>query len=332
METRPFGNTGLRVSAVGFGAWAIGGPVTAGSQPIGWGRVDDAESEAALRRALECGISFVDTADFYGLGHSEELVGRVLGNRSDAVVATKVGQTLGDHGEAAVDYSKAYIVAACESSLRRLHRDTIDFYQLHSARLTHLEEGGCIEAMESLARAGKVRYWGLSLNTFQPAPEAEHLMERRLGHGFQLVLNVLNQRAVPLLERAAELGYGVVARMPFQFGLLTRKFTTATRFAPDDHRSFRLTPAFLADALAALAPFWSMAEARGVSAAALSLGFAASFPGVSTVIPGIRTPAQAEANAAPLLPVSPVERAELCRLFERDLDALLAPAERPATS
>jgi len=323
METRPFGNTALRVSAVGFGAWAIGGPVTAGSQPIGWGATSDVASEAALRRALECGIAFVDTADFYGLGHSEDLVGRVVGNRPDVVVATKVGQKLGGDGEATVDYSKAYVVAACEASLRRLRRDTIDFYQLHSARLAHLEQGECLEAMESLVQAGKVRYWGLSLNTYQPAPEAEYLMARRLGSGLQLVLNVMNQRAVPLLERAAALGYGVIARMPFQFGLLTRKFTTGTRFAADDHRSFRLTPEFLAKALAALAPFWALAEARGVSAAALSLGFAASSPGVSTVIPGIRTPAQAEANAARLVPVSPAERAQLWRLFESELDALV---------
>ena len=323
METRPFGSTALRVSAVGFGAWAIGGPVTAGSQPIGWGDADDAESEAALRRALECGIGFVDTADFYGLGHSEDLVGSVVGNRPDVVVATKVGQKLADGGEATVDYSKAYILAACERSLRRLRRDAIDFYQLHSARLAHLEQGECLEAMESLIKAGKVRFWGLSLNTHRPAPEAEYLMERRLGSGFQLVLSVMNQRAVPLLARAAALGYGVIARMPFQFGLLTRKFTAATRFAADDHRSFRLTPDLLAKALAALEPFWALAEARGVSAAALSLGFAASFPGVSTVIPGIRTPAQAEANAAPLVAVSPAEQADLRRLFESALDALV---------
>lgn len=323
METRSFGTTPLRVSAVGFGAWAIGGPVAAGSQPIGWGSADDGESEAALRRAVERGIVFVDTADFYGLGHSEELVGRVVGNRPDVVVATKVGQKLGDRGEPAVDYSKAHVVAACERSLRRLRRDTIDFYQLHSARLEHLEQGECLDAMESLVRAGKVRYWGLSLNTYEPAPEAEYLMQRRLGSGFQLVLNVMNQRAAPLVGRAAALGYGVIARMPFQFGLLTGKLTAATRFPADDHRSLRLRPAFLAEALPALARFFAMAEARGVSAAALCLGFAAGFPGVSTVIPGIRTPAQAEASAAPLVPVTAAERAELRRLFEDRLDALV---------
>lgn len=332
MQTRPFGKTTLRVSAVGFGAWAIGGPASAGSQPIGWGPADDTESEAALRRALERGISFFDTADFYGLGHSEELLGRVIGNRTDVAVASKVGQKLASDGSAAVDYSRKHVLAACERSLTRLRRDTIDFYQLHSARVADLEQGECLEAMEALLRAGKVRHWGLSLNTFQPAPEAEYLMQRQLGHGFQLALNVVNQRAVPLLARAAELGYGIIARMPFQFGLLTGKFTVGTRFAPDDHRAFRLTPAFLKEALPALAPLWAMATARDVSATAFSLGFCASFPEVSTVIPGIRTPRQVDENAAPLVTVSPAERAELWRLFESDFEALLSRLERPATS
>jgi len=332
METRPFGATDLRVSVVGFGAWAIGGPATSGAQPIGWGHSDDAESETALRRALELGIRFVDTADIYGLGHSEELVGRVVGNRPDVVVATKVGQLRAADGSAAVDYSAAYILDACDRSLARLRRERIDFYQLHSARVAHLRQGECLEAMERLVSAGKVRYWGLSLNTFRPAPEAEFLMERRLGHGFQLVLNVVNQRAAPIVEQAAALGYGVIARMPLQFGLLTGKLTPQTRFAPDDHRSFRLTPALLRDAIPALAPFWELADARRANPTALSLGFAAGLPGVSTVIPGIRTPQQAEENSAPLPTLDAAERQRLRLLGESELDALVDRMERPAAS
>ena len=258
METRRFGRTELEVSLVGFGAWAIGGPATAGGLPIGWGPSDDDTSMAAIARALEVGITCFDTADFYGLGHSEELVGRVLGNRPDVVVATKVGQRLTPDGLAAQDYSKTHIVAACEASLRRLRRETIDLYQLHTARLPELERGECLDAMEQLRAQGKIRYWGLSLATFAPGPEAEFLLAHGLGHGVQLALNIINQRAVPLLARLHAAGYGVIARMPYQFGLLTGAVTKDTRFDPRDHRSFRLAPALLDVALPVL-------DARGVA-------------------------------------------------------------------
>jgi aryl-alcohol dehydrogenase-like predicted oxidoreductase len=300
METRDFGSTGMRLSAIGFGAWGIGGPAMAGSIPIGWGPADDSVSIAALRRAYERGVTFYDTADFYGLGHSEELIGRVFGNRPDITVATKVGHRLQPDNSIATDYSREYILTACEESLRRLQRDRIDLYQLHSARLAHLQQAECIEAMERLKEQGKIRAWGLSLNTFAPEPEATYLMDRRLGNGFQLVLNILNQRAVPLLERARSLGYGIIARMPFQFGLLTGKFTPQTRFTPDDHRSFRLKPEVLERALQALEPVWPIAREKQMHPTAFSLSFCLSPPGVSTVIPGIKTSAQADANTSGL--------------------------------
>ena len=313
MHYRNFGNTDLRVSEIGFGAWAIGGPAEAGGMPIGWSNTDDATSIAALERALDLGINFYDTADFYGLGHSEALIGRVFGNRPDVIIATKVGQRLDEQGGIAVDYRKDYILRACEESLRRLRRDQIDFYQLHIARMVHLQDGACIETMEALRDSGKIRYWGLSVNTYTPDPEGDFLIERSLGHGFQLVLNVLNQRAVPLLRRAGAAGYGIIVRMPLQFGLLTGKFNRHTTFPPDDHRSFRLTPAVLAAALPALAPLRELAERYGVSQTDIALAFILSFPEISTVIPGIRTPGQAERNSS--LPV---------RLTEADRDYLLS--------
>jgi aryl-alcohol dehydrogenase-like predicted oxidoreductase len=328
MERRRFGATDLEVSLVGFGAWAIGGPARAGSLPIGWGEVDDATSGAALRRAIELGVTLVDTADVYGLGHSEELVGHVVGNRPDIVVATKVGNRALDAGMG-FDYSAPYILAACERSLRRLRRDTIDFYQLHTARLSHLEQGECVAAMERLRREGKIRYWGVSLATFNPAPEAEFLLQHRLGHGVQLVLNVLNQRAVPLLPRLAAAGYGVLARMPLQFGLLTGRIGVETRFGDDDHRSFRLTP----EALTAIVPalereVWPIAQRAGMAPAALALAFAASFPEVSSVIPGIRTPLQAEQNTAGPLVLAPETTAALRALPGGALEPVTALIER----
>lgn len=302
MEYRAFGNTDLTVSVVGFGAWAIGGSAMAGTTPIGWGAADDATSRAALRAAYEAGITFCDTADFYGLGHSETLIGDVFGNSDRVVIATKVGHRIAGDGSIAYDYSASHIRKACEESLRRLRREQIDLYQLHSARMAHLEQGECLEAMERLREAGLVRHWGLSLNTFAPGAEADFLLARGLGSGFQLVLNLLNRRALPVVERARHAGVGVIARMALQFGLLTGAFHAGTTFAADDHRSFRLTDEIVAKTRGLLEPFWQEVAEAGITPTQAALSWAAAVPGVSTVIPGIRTAAQAEQNALALVP------------------------------
>lgn len=328
MEYRRFGTTDLTVSRIGFGAWGIGGPAMAGSVPIGWGKVDDEVSVRALRRARELGVTFFDTADFYGLGHSEELIGSTFGGTPDVVIATKVGHRLGPTGEILLDYGRQHILRACEQSLRRLRRGTIDYYQLHSARISHLSEGEAVEAMEQLRREGKIRYWGISLNTFHPGPEAEFLMGRKLGHGFQLVWNLLNQRAAPVIRRAGEEGFGVIARMPLQFGLLTGKFTANTSFGADDHRSFRLMPATLAKILGSLEPAWRIAEDLGISRTALALSFCAGLPEVSTIIPGIKTPEQAEENCAGLVPLPSGVMHQLLALFPQAFSAVVSDMER----
>lgn len=315
MEYRRFGTTDLTVSVVGFGAWGIGGPAMVGATPIGWGGTDDAVSRRALRRARELGITFYDTADFYGLGRSEELIGETFGNAPDIVVATKVGHRAAEGDRIVLDSSAAHIIAACERSLRRLRRDAIDYYQLHSARMPHLEEGECLEAMERLVRDGKVRYWGLSLNTFHPDAESSFLTGRSLGHGFQLALNIINQRALGVVRSAAASGYGVIARMPLQFGLLTGKFAPTARFAKDDHRSFRLTPEIVERSLAGIAAVRPVADRRGISLTTLALSFCAALPGISTVIPGIRTPEQAEENSV-IVPLDTAEMAELTGAYE----------------
>lgn len=296
----------------------------AGATPIGWGEADDATSLRALARAVDLGITFFDTADFYGLGHSEELIGRALGNRPDVVIATKVGHRLGQGDEIVLDYSSRHIIQACEASLKRLNRERIDFYQLHSARLSHFRETDCLEAVERLRDQGKIRAWGISLNTFAPEPEADFLLERGLGHGFQAVLNIINQRALPVIRRAAAAGYGIIARMPLQFGLLAGKFSEQTTFPRSDHRSFRLPPAILSPALTALRDPWSLADRLGMSRTSLSLSFCAAFPEVSTIIPGIRTPAQAEENIAAVRPL----RIEDRRILESMYPDLFEPLVR----
>ena len=201
MNYRKFGNTNLLVSEIGFGAWGIGGPAMVGDVAIGWGDVDDNTSIKALNKSFDLGINFYDTADFYGFGHSEELIGNVFGNKDDVIIASKVGHRV-ENGKILLDYTKNHILDSCDKSLKRLKRDKIDLYQLHSAKLEHLKSGECIEAMEELKSIGKIRYWGISLNTFNPYPEAEYLIERNFANGFQLVLNIINQRSIKLIENS----------------------------------------------------------------------------------------------------------------------------------
>ena len=298
MNYRKFGNTDLLVSEIGFGAWAIGGGAMVGETAIGWGNADDNESVKAIHAALDAGINFFDTADIYGLGHSETLIGKTIGKNKEAIIATK-GGNVSRNNEFTVDYSKEYLMEACEASLIRLKRNTIDYYQLHSARVNHLEKNECIEAMCLLQQQGKIRYWGLSLPTFEPAAEAEFLMAKNLGNarltdsfgqGFQLVLNLINQRALPVVKQAAAKGYGVIARMPLQFGLLTGKFDTQANFEVNDHRKKRLSKEVIEKSLEALAPVWKLCNKYQVNKTQLALSYILSHPEISTVIPGIRTP------------------------------------------
>ena len=288
MQYRKFGNTELRVSEIGFGAWAIGGGAMIGETAIGWGKTDDQVSVKAIHGALDAGINFFDTADIYGLGHSEELLGKTIGARKDILIASKCGN-VSREGKFTVDYSTGHILKACEASLRRLKRNEIDFFQLHSARVEHLKQGDCIKAMQQLQQQGKIRYWGLSLNSFDPAPEAELLLEKKKGNGFQLVLNLLNQKALSLLKPAAGKGFGIIARMPLQFGLLTGKFDDQVLFPENDHRKKRLTKEVVDASNAALVPVWQLCDKYECSKAQLALGYILSYNEVTLTIPGIRT-------------------------------------------
>jgi len=307
MQYRKFGVTDLQVSEVGFGAWAIGGGAMIGKTAIGWGNADDIVSAEAIHASLKAGINFFDTADIYGLGHSEELLGKSIGHKKDVIIATKVGN-VSRNQQFTFDYSKEYILQACENSLRRLKRDTIDFYQLHTARLQHLQQERCIEAMLQLQKEGKIRYWGLSLNTFDPIPEAEYLLQHNLGNGFQLVLNLLNQRSLPLLKAAREKGYGIIARMPLQFGLLTGKFDNAVSFPDNDHRKNRLVPSIIDTCANVLAPVWNLCAKYNCTKTQLALSYVLSYPEVSVIIPGIRTKEHVAGNTTGLFRLANEDR------------------------
>src|SRR5437016_1459844 len=180
MQYRELGKTGIKVSAVGFGAWAIGGPSEASGAPLGWGRTTDEESLAAIRRARDLGVNFFDTADSYGFGRSESLLGIVLARlRQDVVLATKVGVVRTSSGELRKDFSRQHIFLAVDGSLKRLRTDYIDLYQVHNPTLDDLRREEIQEAMEMLQDAGKIRFWGVSISTPE---EGLEIVQRERGH------------------------------------------------------------------------------------------------------------------------------------------------------
>lgn len=317
MNYRKFGNTELTVSEIGFGTWAIGGAAFVGKIPIGWGPSDDTVSIAAIHKALDAGINFFDTADFYGLGHSEELLGNTIGNRKDVLIASKVGQKVGANQNIEIDYTKEHVIKACEASLKRLKRDHIDFHHLHVARVHHLENGECIEAMQQLQKEGKIRYWGISLITFNPFPEADFFFAHELGQGFQLVFNLINQKALPIITQAAAKGYGIIARMPLQFGLLSGKIKPDTVFTEDDHRSYRVVPPITEATLRILKEqVWPLCEKYQTTESGLALSYILSYPEISTVIPGIRTPEHVGLNTDHLVTLEAADKQHLQSLYE----------------
>ena len=300
MNYRKFGKTDLLVSEIGFGGWAIGGGAMVGSTAIGWGNANDAISKEAILKSIALGVNFFDTADIYGLGHSEELLGKIVGNHKDVIIATKVGN-VSRNDQFTYDYSKKYILGACDASLKRLKREYVDYYQLHTARLSDLQKGDCIEAMQILQQSGKVRYWGLSLNTYEPFPEADYMLDNHAGSGFQLAFNMINQTALPLIKKAFSLGYGVIARMPLQFGLLTGKFDNGAKFPDNDHRKTRLTKEIIEAYKLNMERIWVLCEKYNVTRVQLALSYILSYPEISTVIPGIRTVEQAENNLSGII-------------------------------
>ena len=297
MHYRPLGKTDLRVSEIGFGAWAIGGKADAAGTPFGWGRQSDDESLAAIRRARELGVNFFDTADSYGFGRSESLLGIVLSRkREDVVIATKVGVTRDPDGRLRKDFSRNHISHAVDGSLKRLRTDYIDLYQLHNPTLEELGRADIHEAMDRLQEVGKIRYWGVSVTTPE---EGIEIVNRGWGYALQVLYNVLNQApANELFPLAKEKGYGIIARVPLASGLLSGKFRPDTNFATDDVRQNFLTPRRLEEVLPRVDEAKSIIGGTARSLAEGALRFVLANDAVSTTIPGSRNVRQVEMNAS----------------------------------
>ena len=282
MRYRQLGATGIRVSEIGFGAWGIGGNAKGA---VAYGPADEDESRNALLRAVELGINFFDTSDFYGFGHSEEVLGRALRPvRSSVVIATKVGllNAAGDQ-----DFSATHIERSLEASLRRLQTDYVDLYQLHSPPLELLKsDSGIVGTLKRLQAAGRIRAFGLSLR----APDDGLEAVRDLGFNcLQVNFNLLDQRAVEngLFDLCSRRNVGVIVRTPLVFGFLTGRYSATADFDPFDHRR-RWSPGQLERWASAHHLFTALIDSKnGETPSQFALRFCLSFDCVSTAIPGM---------------------------------------------
>ncbi len=210
------GKTGIKTTEIGFGAWAISGR--------GYGATDDRESVLALHRALDLGVNFIDTADAYGDGHSEELIGRTLKERGDTetIVATKFGWDFYGDGGMRCNMERGYVRFAVEQSLRRLGRGVIDIYLIHNSNPHVIEQFDVYETVETLKREGLIRFWGVSAFYIDDAVEA---LKRAKPDVIEVAYNMLDREAErELLPMAMEQGIGVIVRDPLASGILTVKY------------------------------------------------------------------------------------------------------------
>jgi len=301
MKYEQLGDRGPMVSTVGFGAWAIGG--------MNWGKTDDEVSKQALRAALDRGVTFIDTADVYGFGHSEQLIAAVLAERPGhgVAVATKAGndfyhatdQDNEGYGKIRQNIDKAYILFAAEQSLKRLRVEALDLLQLHSPDLQLLQRDDPWEALAILKQQGKIRCAGWSVQSFKETEQA-FLLDRyhEVIDCIQVRYNLLEREAEEeLFPKVMQYGIGVIVRIPLLFGLLTGKFTRETRFSEEDHRHMNLSPEKLAGYLASrerMQPLFDRYPDQ--TPAQVSLRFCLSHPACHTAIPGAKTAAQVEDN------------------------------------
>jgi aryl-alcohol dehydrogenase-like predicted oxidoreductase len=302
MKHRQLGLNGPEISTVGFGAWGISGR--------DWGDTNDKNSRQAIHAALDAGVNFIDTADVYGFGHSEELIRQVLDERSDKdkiVIASKAGNNfypfIGKDYEITPvndDYSLNHLEFAVEQSLKRLNIERLDILQLHSPGLEILEQDEPWRAIERLKKSGKIKHGGWSVQSFQETAQA-HILERHhdLIEVIQVRYNLLEREAEDVLfPLALKYGTGVIVRIPLLFGLLSGKFNSKSTFGKNDHRKLNLSPEKLTDYLEKFNSYQSVFDQYPkYSPAQLSLRFCISHPACHVVIPGGKSQEQVQENA-----------------------------------
>ena len=321
MKHRIFGPTGRRVSEVGLGCLQLG---------ANWGEVTAADALATLFTAYESGVTFFDTADVYGDGRSERLVGEFLRDtRAPVFVATKLGRR-GDPGWPA-NFTPAAMRRHTEDSLQRLGVPALDLTQLHCVPLEELRRGEVFATLRELQREGKIKAFGASVETVE---EALVCLEAPGLASLQFIFNIFRQKAVDqLLPRVRAKGVAFVVRLPLASGLLAGKYTAATQFPESDHRHFnRDGQSFNVGETFAGLPFAKGVELAeslrgyvppGLNMADFALRWCLDYEGITTVIPGARNPAQARGNvrASDLAPLPMLLHAKLRRFYDEQVAA-----------
>lgn len=317
MQYRELGRTGWKVSTVSFGAWAIGGA---------WGPVDDRESMDALRRAIDLGVNFFDTADGYGDGRSERLLAQLKREQHKVIhIATKAGRRLDPH--VASGYNRENLTAFVERSLKNLETDALDLLQLHCPPTEVYYMPEVFGILDDLVRQGKLRYYGVSVEKVEEGLKA---IEYPNVQSVQIIFNIFRQRPAEFFfTQAQRRQVGILARVPLSSGMLSGKMTRSQTFAPNDHRgynrhgeSFDRGETFsgvdfeqgldaVEELRALIPPGWTMAQ--------LALRWILMFDAVTCTIPGAKRPSQAEENcaAADLPPLSDAVMQRISDIYAR---------------
>ena len=297
MKQRIFGNTDRTISEVGLGCWQLGDDC--------WGDVSEEQAFAILWRAIEQGVTFFDTADVYGAGRSEQLIGRFLQEcrGEDIYVATKLGRGPGTYPD---NYTRESLTAAVESSLKNLGVDALDLTQLHCIPIEVLRDGEVFGIMDGLVTTGKIKRWGVSVEDVE---QAEACLAVPNMTSFQIIFNIFRQKPIhELFDRVRERGIGLIVRLPMASGVLTGKFTGEEIFADNDHRKFNcdgqmfnvgetfagipfVTAVRLARELQSICP-------QELTMAQFAMRWILDHPVVSTVIPGATRIEHVDGNAS----------------------------------
>jgi aryl-alcohol dehydrogenase-like predicted oxidoreductase len=300
LKYRKFGKLDWELSEIGFGAWAIGGDM--------WGPQNDDDSVSALHKALDLGVNFIDTAQGYGSGHSEEIIGNVLKERKENIfIATKVPPKGYAHWPPPENYDSRnsfpaeYIIEECEKSLKRLQRDYVDIYQFHTWASAFNIRDEWFEAMSKLKQQGKIRAIGVSVHDTTPDSVLASLVNGRVD-SVQVIYNIFEQfPEFNLLPIAEKTGTGIIVRVPFDEGSLTGKFTAQTTFPEGDVRKHYFRGNNLPAVIKKVKEIEDFKNKKGHTSWSMpdyALRFCLSHSAVSTVIPGIRNVKQAEMNTA----------------------------------
>jgi len=322
MEYRTLGRTGWNISVIGFGAWGIGGG--------DWGTTDDNTSLAALHKAIDLGVNFIDTADVYGDGHSEQLIAQVRKARSEQlIVATKAGRRLDPH--IASGYNRQNLTAFVERSLRNLQTEALDLLQLHCPPSEVYTMPEVFGILDDLVQQGKIRFYGVSVERVDEALKAITYPNLQ---SIQIIFNMFRFKpAEQFFAAARDRHVGILARVPLASGLLTGKFSSQTQFASTDHRNYnRHGEAFDQGETFSGVDYETGLQAveklrpllpPSASMAQFALRWILMFPEVTSTIPGAKNPEQAQDNvhAATLPPLSD----ETMRLIQEVYDTSIRP-------